>query len=82
MAFHALFFRVRERSDCAFCGSAKIIAEKMANLLKLCILHRKNKGKHDETRPIHDREGISVTGTFIHNIFPHICSNKSRKWVA
>ena len=54
----------------------------MANLLKLCILHRKNKGKHDETRPIHDREGISVTGTFIHNIFPHICSNKSRKWVA
>lgn len=26
--------------------------------------------------------GIRGTGTFIHNIFPHICSNKSRKWVA
>lgn len=28
------------------------------------------------------KSGIRGTGTFIHNIFPHICSNKSRKWVA
>lgn len=25
---------------------------------------------------------IRGTGTFIHNIFPHICSNKSHRWVA
>lgn len=29
-----------------------------------------------------DVERNRGTGTFIHNIFPHICSNKSRKWVA
>ena len=28
------------------------------------------------------RGRIRGTGTFIHKIFPHICSNKSRKWVA
>lgn len=28
------------------------------------------------------RGRIRGTGTFIHNIFPHICSNKSHKWAA
>lgn len=41
---------------------------------------------HRNPSKYYDEEKLMVrirgTGTFIHNIFPHICSNKSRKWVA
>ncbi len=29
-----------------------------------------------------DGKRIRGTGTFIHKIFPHICSNKSHRWAA